>query len=59
VVETDTAVEVTLHVEVPAEGCSGPSDPRSYEVALDTPLGDRELLDGACRLPAFREDQRC
>jgi hypothetical protein len=59
VVETGTAVEVTLHISVPAGGCAGPATSRSYEVALDAPLGDRELVDGACGLLAFRADERC
>ena len=59
VLETDGAVTVTLSLvppEKPAVPCPGRAEPGTVRVDLDTPLGDRSLLDGSFS-PRVRVEQ--
>lgn len=58
--EDATTVVITIRESVRALVC-GDDERTSYDVSvsLDAPLGDRELVDGACRLGSFTEDERC
>lgn len=47
--ETATTVTITVRVrDLPWWSCSDVGIPRAVEVLLDAPLGDRQLIDGAC-----------
>jgi hypothetical protein len=48
VVEAGTTVQVTLYVTSPYAGCPGDEVTRTVHVPLEAPLGDREVVDGAC-----------
>ncbi len=61
VVEEDpTTVMVTVTETVRSLVC-GHDETSSYDVMVDLvePLGDRELVDGACGLGQFEQDPRC
>ena len=53
-------VVVTVTERVRTLVC-GDDEVASYDVSveLDEPLGDRELVDGACGLGQFTQDERC
>jgi hypothetical protein len=51
VVEEGDAVLVTLYVTSPYEGCPGDEVTRTAHVPLEAPLGEREVVDGACVPP--------
>ena len=59
--EDATAVVVTVVESVRSLVCGEGEDPMTYDVVveLDEPLGDRRLVDGACRLGQFGSDPRC
>lgn len=59
VVPTDTAVRATLYVDVPISGCEGIDVERAVTFTLGEPVGDRDLIDGACLLPAFLDHPAC
>lgn len=60
VTEGPTSVIITITETVRTLVCRG-DEYESYDVSVDleTPLGDRDLVDGACRLGQFIEDARC
>ncbi len=57
--EGDAAVVITVTETVRALVCR--DELTSYDVVVDleAPLGDRELVDGACRLGQWSQDVRC
>lgn len=57
--EGAAAVVITITETVRALVCRGERSSYDVVVDLEAPLGDRELVDGACRLGQFVEDERC
>ncbi len=57
--EGEAAVVITITETVRVLVCR--DEVTSYDVTLDleAPLGDRDLVDGACRLGRFGQDPRC
>jgi hypothetical protein len=51
--EDSTRVVVTVRETVRARSCSDVGVPYDLDVLLDAPLGGRELVDGACQMPAY------
>jgi hypothetical protein len=60
VTENLRVVVITITETVRTLVCADDA-PESYDVLveLDSPLGERDLVDGACRLGQFSEDARC
>lgn len=61
-VDEDAAtVVITITESVRAVVCGDGAERTSTDVSIDlaTPLGDRRLVDGACRLGQFTDDPRC
>jgi len=61
-VEEDVAsVVVTVKETVRSLVCGDDEPVESFEVTveLEAPLGERDLVDGACRLGQFGDDPRC
>ncbi len=58
--EDDLSVVITVTETLRTLVC-GDDDLDTYEVTVDleSPLGGRDLVDGACRLGQFSEDPRC
>ena len=60
VAEDLTTVVITITESVRTLVCTdGTTEPYDVSVDLESPLGDRDLIDGACRLGQFSEDARC
>jgi hypothetical protein len=57
--EDSTRVVVTVRQTVRARSCNDMGVPYDVEVRLDNPLGDRELVDGACRMPEYASYGEC
>lgn len=57
--EDTTRVVVTVRETVRARSCSDVGVAYELDVRLDAPLGDRELVDGACQLPAYASYTDC
>lgn len=59
--ERPAAVVITVTETKRLLVCGADEDPRSYDVSvdLDAPLGERDLVDGACELSEFEQDARC
>ncbi|CAN5273564.1 hypothetical protein BH09ACT12_BH09ACT12_22400 [soil metagenome] len=59
--EDATTVVITVTETVRTLVCGGEDDPTSYDVVVDlgAPLGDRDLVDGACLLGQFGQDPLC
>ncbi|MAS55326.1 hypothetical protein [Nocardioides sp.] len=59
--EDATSVVVTVNETVRSLVCGDDEPLESFEVTveLESPLGERSLVDGACRLGQFGEDPRC
>ena len=57
--EGDAAVVITITETVRALVCRDKFTSYDVTVDLETPLGDRDLVDGACRLGQFGQDPRC
>jgi hypothetical protein len=59
-VEEDPArVVVTVHETVRANSCSDVGVMYEIDVRLDAPLGDRELVDGACQMSEYASRSEC
>lgn len=59
-VDEDSArVVVTVRETVRAWSCSDVGVPYEIEVRLDAPLGDRELVDGACQMSEYASYEEC
>ncbi len=56
--ETDRVV-ITVHEIVRARSRSDVGVPHDVEVRLDAPLADRELVDGACKMPEYADYVQC
>ena len=52
-------VTLTVQETVTARSCSDVGVTYALEVRLDRPLGDRELVDGACLLGQFEGSSEC
>lgn len=59
VTEASDQVKVTLFVDTPIQFCEGGSVAHVTEVALNRPLADRDVVDGACLLLGFVTDPLC
>jgi hypothetical protein len=57
--EDSTRVVVTVRETVRARSCRDVGVAYELDVRLDAPLGDRELVDGACQLPAYASYTDC
>ena len=57
--EGDDEVAVTVYEVVIATGCDDVGVLYEVEVVLDRPLGDRTLVDGACRDPDLAQRPGC
>ena len=57
--EDSERVVITVRETVLARGCSDVGVSYDVRVELDEPLGDRELLDGACLDPDLRNRPSC
>jgi len=59
-VEEDPArVVVTVRETVRARSCNDVGITYELDVRLDAPLGDRELVDGACQMPQYANYLEC
>lgn len=59
VTEARGDVLVVLWVDASPDECTGDEVDRVHRVSLAEPLGDRDLIDGACLKPENRGDPRC
>ena len=50
---------MTVYEVVIASGCNDVGVPYEVEAVLDAPLGDRTLVDGACRDPDLAQRPAC
>ena len=57
--EDSVRVVVTVSETVRARSCSDVGVLYEIDVHLDAPLGDRELVDGACRMPRYESGGEC
>lgn len=57
--EGDDDVVVTVYEVVLTSGCNDVGVPYEVEAVLDAPLGDRTLVDGACRDPDLAQRPAC
>ncbi len=57
--EDSTRVVITVSETVRARSCSDVGVPYDVELSLDAPLADRELVDGACRMPEYARYIEC
>jgi hypothetical protein len=51
--EGSERVTITVRETVRARSCSDVGVSYDIQVRLDAPLGDRELVDGACQMPEY------
>lgn len=59
VTEAQGEVLVVLWVDAFSDDCTGDEVDRVHRVSLQEPLGDRDLIDGACLKPENRGHPRC
>lgn len=59
VTEEKARVILTVRTTVRAPSCPDVGVLYSIDAHLDAPLGDRELLDGACLMPEFAQYTAC
>ena len=52
-------VVLTVRTRTFAFSCSDANALYHIEARLDSPLGDRKLIDGACKIPQFVDDLDC
>ena len=57
--EAADRVTITISETVRATSCNDVGISYDIEVRLDAPLGSRELVDGACQMPAFVRSLQC
>ncbi|GGD19377.1 hypothetical protein GCM10007231_18150 [Nocardioides daphniae] len=57
--ETDTEVVLTVQVKRGSLSCSDVGVPRTVRARLEAPVGDREVVDGACRLEKYASYLAC
>ena len=57
--ETDERVKITLTETVRARSCSDVGVIYHVEVPLDRPVGDRQIVDGACQSDAWADRPAC
>ncbi|MGA8845595.1 MAG: hypothetical protein WB471_03155 [Nocardioides sp.] len=57
--ESDASVVITITETVRVLACRDDAAPYETTVELSSPLGDRDLVDGACLLGQFSQDPRC
>ena len=57
--ERDETVEITVRIRGWALSCSDVAIPREARVSLRRPLGERTLIDGACRMRKHARSQHC
>lgn len=57
--ETASEVVVTVRVVGWALSCSEVGVPRQLRGSLESPLGERDLVDGACRMPKYAQYLAC
>ncbi len=59
VTETHDEVLVVLWVDARPDGCTDDEVDRVHRIWLQEPLGDRDLIDGACLRPENHQHPRC
>ncbi|MCD4535893.1 hypothetical protein LRP67_17535 [Nocardioides sp. cx-169] len=57
--EDSERVTITVRETVRAMSCSDVGVSYDIQVRLDAPLGDRELVDGACQMPEYAHYLDC
>lgn len=57
--EDSNRVTITVRETVRAMSCSDVGVSYDVQVRLDAPLGDRELVDGACQMPKYAHYTEC
>lgn len=57
--ETATEVVLTVRLRAWEMSCSDVGVPRTLSATLDSPVGEREVVDGACREPEHATSMAC
>lgn len=57
--ESETEVVLTVQVRGWSLSCSDVGVPSTVRATLDAPVGDRTVVDGACRLPEYEAYLAC